>query len=114
MPVSSMLVTLFRYQSSNFIPSPLVELPSFIKQIDMLMQIWSNERYGSVEHRVMVNSKKKRFSIAYFLNPAHYTQIKPLEELLTAWESLLLKESSLTSRYSNTENIQIYHFRAPD
>ncbi|KAB2602972.1 hypothetical protein D8674_003977 [Pyrus ussuriensis x Pyrus communis] len=109
MPVSSMLVMLFKNQSSNFIPSPLVELRSFIKQIDMFMQIWSNERYGSVEHRVKVNSEKERFSIAYFLNPAHYIG-------RTAYSlGKFITQRKLTNlKIHNTENIQIYHFREPD
>ncbi|CAB4320685.1 unnamed protein product [Prunus armeniaca] len=46
-----------------------------------VINVWSNERYHSVEHRAMVNSEKERFSMPFFLNLAHYTIIKPLEEL---------------------------------
>lgn len=45
------------------------------------MQVWSNEIYESVEHRVVLNSEMERISIPYFLGPAHYTEVKPLEEL---------------------------------
>ena len=45
------------------------------------MKVWSNDAYESVEHRVMVNSEKERFSIPFFFNPAHDIEVKPLEEL---------------------------------
>lgn len=46
-----------------------------------ILQVWSNDRYESVEHRVMVNSEKERFSVPFFFNPAHHTMVKPLDEL---------------------------------
>ncbi|KAK4378396.1 hypothetical protein RND71_000258 [Anisodus tanguticus] len=46
------------------------------------IQVWSNDEYESVEHRVVVNSERERFSIPFFLNPSHYTWIEPLEELV--------------------------------
>ncbi|XP_037428396.1 gibberellin 2-beta-dioxygenase 6-like [Triticum dicoccoides] len=36
-----------------------------------LFQAWSNNIYKSVEHKVLVNSKAERFSIAYFMCPSH-------------------------------------------
>ncbi|XP_027089758.1 probable 2-oxoglutarate-dependent dioxygenase At5g05600 [Coffea eugenioides] len=55
---------------------------AYIINIADIIQVWSNDKYGSVEHRVSVNSEKERFSIAFFLNPAHYTWVEPLEELI--------------------------------
>lgn len=51
-------------------------------QMLLFVQVWSNDTYESVEHRVKVNSEKERFSIQYFLSPAHYTMVKPLEEIV--------------------------------
>ena len=31
-------------------------------------QVWSNDRYESVEHRVMVNSERERFSLPFLLH----------------------------------------------
>lgn len=45
------------------------------------MQVWSKDAYESVEHRVILNSEEGRFSIPYFYNPAHYTMVKPSDEL---------------------------------
>ncbi|XP_021821348.1 methylesterase 10-like [Prunus avium] len=83
--------------------------------------VWSNERYESVEHRVMVNSEKERFSIPFFLSPAHYTQVKPLEELTDErnpakykpyrWGKFITHRKLSNFKKLSTENIQIYHFR---
>jgi gibberellin 2-oxidase len=34
-------------------------------------QAWSNNRYKSVEHKVVANAKAERFSAAYFLCPSY-------------------------------------------
>ncbi|KAF3973513.1 hypothetical protein CMV_003066 [Castanea mollissima] len=54
---------------------------AYIINVGDIIQVWSNDRYESVEHRVMVNSERERFSLPFFFNPAHYTMVKPLEEL---------------------------------
>ncbi|CAI9770005.1 unnamed protein product [Fraxinus pennsylvanica] len=54
---------------------------AYIINVGDIIQVWSNDKYESVEHRVMVNSEKERFSIPFFLNPAHFTWVEPLEEL---------------------------------
>ncbi|TQE01952.1 hypothetical protein C1H46_012450 [Malus baccata] len=94
---------------------------AFIINVGGVIQVWSNKRYESVEHRVMVNSKKERFSIPYFLNPAHYTQVKPLEELINeqnlakykpySWGKFITHRKLSNFKKLNTENIQISHFR---
>lgn len=35
------------------------------------MQAWSNDVYKSVEHKVMANEQKERYSVAYFLCPSY-------------------------------------------
>ncbi|GFY89633.1 2-oxoglutarate (2OG) and Fe(II)-dependent oxygenase superfamily protein [Actinidia rufa] len=55
---------------------------AYIVNVGDIIQVWSNDKYESVEHRVMVNSEKERFSIPFFFNPAHYTMVEPLKELL--------------------------------
>lgn len=88
------------------------------------MQVWTNEKYQSVEHRVMVNSVKERFSIPYFLNPSHYTLIKPLEELTNEqnpakykpynWGKFMTTRKLSNFKKLNVENIQIHHFRVSE
>ncbi|KAF8673930.1 hypothetical protein HU200_048379 [Digitaria exilis] len=57
---------------------------SFIINVGDLIQVWSNDRYESAEQQgVAVNSAKERFSMPYFFNPASYTMVEPVEELLS-------------------------------
>ncbi|KAL7246798.1 hypothetical protein ACSBR2_001830 [Camellia fascicularis] len=46
------------------------------------VQAWTNEKYQSVEHRVVVNSDKERLSIGFFFNPAHHVNVEPLSEFI--------------------------------
>ena len=87
----------------------------------LLMQVWSNDLYESVEHRVMVNSEKERFSIPFFFFPAHDTEVKPLEELTDEknppkyrpykWGKFLVRRKGSNFKKQNVENIQIYHYK---
>ncbi|EXB63677.1 Naringenin,2-oxoglutarate 3-dioxygenase [Morus notabilis] len=97
---------------------------AFIINVGDIIQVWSNERYESVEHRVMVNSERERFSIPFFLNPAHYTMVKPLEELTDEqnpakyraynWGKFFTTRKGSNFRKLNVENIQIHHFRVSE
>ncbi|PRQ23270.1 putative ent-kaurene synthase [Rosa chinensis] len=94
---------------------------AYIINLGDTLQVWSNERYESTEHRVMVNSEKERFSIPYFLEPAHYTIIKPLEELINeqnpakyrpySWGKFTTHRKLSNFKKLNVENIQIHDFR---
>jgi len=74
-----------------------------------------------VEHRVVVNSEKDRFSVPFFLKPALYTDVMPFEELLDdknppKYRSLnwgKFRTARMRSNFSksNVENLQIYHFK---
>ncbi|RVW47763.1 Gibberellin 2-beta-dioxygenase 8 [Vitis vinifera] len=44
---------------------------TLIVNIGDLFQAWSNNEYKSVEHQVMANAIKERYSIAYFLCPSY-------------------------------------------
>ncbi|KAK7834219.1 protein dmr6-like oxygenase 1, partial [Quercus suber] len=54
---------------------------AYIVNVGDIIQVWSNDKYKSVEHRAMVNPERERFSIPFFFNPTHYTMIKPIEEM---------------------------------
>ncbi|KAL5858065.1 hypothetical protein ACOSQ3_005523 [Xanthoceras sorbifolium] len=94
---------------------------AYIINVGDIIQVWSNEAYESVEHRVMVNSEKERYSIPYFFNPAHYTMVEPLEELTNEksppkykaynWGKFLSNRKLSNFKKLNVENIQISHFR---
>ncbi|ONK64851.1 uncharacterized protein A4U43_C07F30640 [Asparagus officinalis] len=94
---------------------------SYIINIGDLIQVWSNDKYESTEHRVSVNSEKERFSIPFFLYPAHYTVIRPVEELVSEdnpakynefnWGHFFRSRMSSNFQKLGVENQQIYHFR---
>ncbi|KAL8525819.1 hypothetical protein ACS0TY_015167 [Phlomoides rotata] len=94
---------------------------SYIINVGDILQVWSNDEYESVEHRVVVNGEKERFSIPYFLYPAHYTWVEPLEELISDekpakfkgynWGKFRATRNYGNLRKLNVENIQISHFR---
>lgn len=54
-------------------PSP----GALIVNVGDLLQAWSNDRYRSVEHRVMASATRERFSAAFFLCPSYDTLIRP-------------------------------------
>ncbi|KAM1030830.1 hypothetical protein TB2_034131 [Malus domestica] len=97
---------------------------AYIINVGDSIQVWTNEKYQSVEHRVVVNSVKERFSIPYFLNPSHYTLIKPLEELTNeqnpakykpySWGKFMTNRKLSNFKKLNVENIQIHHFRVSE
>ncbi|RDX94951.1 putative 2-oxoglutarate-dependent dioxygenase [Mucuna pruriens] len=94
---------------------------AYIINVGDIIQVWSNDLYESVEHRVMVNSEKERFSIPFFFFPAHYTEVKPLEELTNEenpskyrpynWGKFLVHRKSSNFKKQSEENIQIYHYK---
>ncbi|PHU17319.1 Gibberellin 2-beta-dioxygenase 8 [Capsicum chinense] len=53
---------------------------ALIVNIGDFFQAWSNDVYKSVEHKVMANGKKERFSIAYFLCPPYDSLIGSCKE----------------------------------
>ncbi|KAM7470704.1 hypothetical protein LguiA_008887 [Lonicera macranthoides] len=83
--------------------------------------VWSNDKYESVEHRAIVNSKRERLSIPFFLSPSYYTMVKPLEELTDdqnpakyreySWGKFVATRKRSNLMKLNVENIQIDHFR---
>ncbi|KAK8647989.1 hypothetical protein V6N13_128753 [Hibiscus sabdariffa] len=85
------------------------------------IQVWSNEAYESVEHRVVVNSERERFSFPVFFFPSHYVMVKPLEELVNEQNPAKYKEYNFGKFFAartrgdykklELENIQIRDFK---
>ncbi|KAH7660885.1 Iron/ascorbate family oxidoreductases protein [Dioscorea alata] len=94
---------------------------SFIINLGDIIQVWSNDKYESVEHRVSVNSKKDRYSIPFFFNPSSSTNVKPLEELVSEdnqpkyheynWGDFYKARKDSNFQKLEKENVQIYHFK---
>ncbi|KAL8229399.1 hypothetical protein R6Q57_014299 [Mikania cordata] len=63
---------------------PVIPLHNaFIVNIGDVIQMVSNGEYNSIEHRVAVNAKKERISIATFVNPNLGMEIGPALSLVT-------------------------------
>ena len=87
----------------------------------LIMQVWSNDKYESVEHRVKVNTEKGRLSIPFFFNPSHYVTVKPLNELIDKHNPAKYREYNYGKFYTtrrlsdfkklNVENVQVAHFK---
>jgi isopenicillin N synthase-like dioxygenase len=45
-----------------------------------LMQIWSNDHYPAIVHRVRAVGERSRYSIPFFLNPSYDTDVAPLPD----------------------------------
>ncbi|XP_031497103.1 2-oxoglutarate-dependent dioxygenase 19-like [Nymphaea colorata] len=62
---------------------PVTPLPgSFLVNVGDHLEILTNGRYKSIEHRAMVNSDKERMSIAAAHGPCLDTVVSPAEQLL--------------------------------
>ncbi|KAJ7200905.1 hypothetical protein O6H91_Y494400 [Diphasiastrum complanatum] len=93
---------------------------AFVVNLGGLFQVWSNDKFLSVEHRVVVNKHKDRFSIPLFLNPNHNTSVAPIEELLDAehppmyhpinWGKFYRRRKAGNFQNLGVENLQISHY----
>lgn len=74
-----------------------------------------------MEHRATVNSEKERLSIPYFFNPAHYTCVAPLQEMVNEenppkyrgynWGKFMVTRNWGNFTKLDVKNIQISDFR---
>ncbi|KAM7497542.1 hypothetical protein LguiA_021956 [Lonicera macranthoides] len=77
--------------TENWIHVPPVS-GSLVINIGDALQIMSNGRYKSVEHRVLANGTKNRVSVPIFVNPRPSDIIGPLPEVIKDGEKALYKQ----------------------
>nr|KYP41590.1 1-aminocyclopropane-1-carboxylate oxidase isogeny 4 [Cajanus cajan] len=65
---------------------------ALVINIGDVLQIMSNERYKSIEHRVVANRSKTRISIPIFVNPAPDAVVGPLSQVLENGEEPKYKQ----------------------
>ncbi|CBI32489.3 jasmonate-induced oxygenase 2 [Vitis vinifera] len=96
---------------------------AFIINVGDIIQVWSNDTYESVEHRVTVNSERERFSIPVFFSPGHHVWVKPLEELTKGekpkyraynWGKFFAARRRSNFKKLDVENLQISHFKVSE
>jgi isopenicillin N synthase-like dioxygenase len=64
-------------KSGEWVGVPPIE-DTFVINIGDLMQVWTNGRFSSTEHRVINRYGKDRNSIAFFVDPVYSTKVEPL------------------------------------
>ncbi|KAH7517919.1 hypothetical protein FEM48_Zijuj09G0115300 [Ziziphus jujuba var. spinosa] len=94
---------------------------AYVVNVGDVLHIWSNEKYRSVEQRVVVNKLKERLSIPCFFLPGPHVMVKPVEELLNGenrpkykeynWGKFFVNRSRSDFKKLEVENIQIEHLR---
>uniref|UniRef100_A0A0D6QSZ2 Fe2OG dioxygenase domain-containing protein n=1 Tax=Araucaria cunninghamii TaxID=56994 RepID=A0A0D6QSZ2_ARACU len=93
---------------------------AFIINVGDCIQVWSNDKYESVEHRVVVNDKEERFSVPFFFTPSHHVMMAPAPELLNEdnppkykefnWGKFYKRRTEGNFKNLGVENLQIQHF----
>ncbi|XP_050383079.1 protein SRG1-like [Argentina anserina] len=55
---------------------------AFVVNVGDIVEIWSNGRYKSIEHRVVTNESKARISYSTFFLPHQNAEIEPLDQMV--------------------------------
>lgn len=74
---------------------------SFVINIGDQIELLSNGKYKSIEHRVVTNLKNARISISCFFGPKEDAKVTPLTELVSENEPALYKEVSFGDYMNN-------------
>ncbi|XP_024189850.1 2-oxoglutarate-dependent dioxygenase 11 isoform X1 [Rosa chinensis] len=62
---------------------PIKPIPdTLVVNVGDMMEIWSNGKYKSIEHRVVTNESKARISCSTFYLPRHDVEIEPLDQMV--------------------------------
>ncbi|KAI3740627.1 hypothetical protein L2E82_31097 [Cichorium intybus] len=80
-----------KFESDNWVHVPPIK-GSLTVNIGDALQIMSNGRYKSVEHRVVANGNYDRISVPIFLNPRPCDVIGPLPQVIMRGEKALYKQ----------------------
>ncbi|XP_038998080.1 feruloyl CoA ortho-hydroxylase F6H1-3-like [Hibiscus syriacus] len=78
-------------KGDNWIHVPPIK-GSLVINVGDALQIISNNRYRSVEHRVVANGHNNRISVPIFVNPRPADMIGPLPELIASGERPIYKQ----------------------
>ncbi|CAN8270275.1 unnamed protein product [Cochlearia groenlandica] len=101
---------------------PIKPVPNaLVINIGNCMEVWTNDKYWSAEHRVVVNTTRERYSIPFFLLPSHDVEVKPLEDLLSRenppiykgynWGKFYVSRNRSDFQKLDIQNIQIDDFK---
>lgn len=80
-----------KFETDSWIHVPPI-CESLVINIGDALQIISNGRYKSIEHRVVANGSKNRVSVPIFVNPRPCDLIAPFAEVLESGEKPVYKQ----------------------
>lgn len=93
---------------------------AFVINVGDITQVYSNDKYQSVEHRVVVNENRDRYSFPLFFTPAHWVDLAPIPELTNEqnppryrpfnWGKYLKRRFDSNYKNLGVENLQISHY----
>ena len=85
-----------RNKSGDWVGVPPID-GTFVINIANLLQRWTNGRFSSTEHRVINRFGKDRYSIAFFVYPAHSIVVRPVvDQSLGEFEPVVCGEDMMT------------------
>ena len=106
-----------------FIFTPSFEVITSFSGLKRWLQLVTNNKFKSVEHRVLAGRVGPRVSVACFLSPSRMEKTKPLgpiKELLSENNPPIYKETSLSEyvtcfrSHGQRANSALPHFRISD
>ncbi|MCD9560444.1 hypothetical protein HAX54_019126 [Datura stramonium] len=68
-----------RWRMDSVKPTP----DAYIVNVGDIIQVWSNDRYESVNIGWQPAPRKRDFLSPFFFSPSHYVMVEPLEELIS-------------------------------
>ena len=71
-----------------------------VANIGDIIQVVSNDRYKSIEHRVIVNGTRNRVSVPIFANPAADAIVGPFPEVLENGEKPVYKNIKFSDYFN--------------
>lgn len=69
-------------QDGDWVGAPPID-GSFVVNIGNILQYWSNGEFSSTPHRVINRGNRDRYSIPFFVNPDHGTEVRALLDRAT-------------------------------
>ncbi|QHO07715.1 hypothetical protein HN51_066418 [Arachis hypogaea] len=65
---------------------------ALVVNVGDILEIWSNGKYKSIEHRVVTNKNRERISYATFISPWDDVEVEPLDHMVDAENPKLYKK----------------------
>nr|KYP37528.1 S-norcoclaurine synthase 1 [Cajanus cajan] len=94
-----------RYQGGWVPVIPILD--ALVVNVGDVIEIWSNGKYKSVEHRAVTNKNKKRISCALFFCPQDDVEVEPLDHMIDGQNSKLYQKVRYGDHLRQTLNMKL-------